>query len=529
MTQQNEQRVRVVIEAVDRASQTIKSISGRITAELTRLGRRMVFLGAIVSGFAGVAVRAAASQREAMLQLEFIVRATSQSWDAHRAHVEDVIAEWAKASKFSKKDLAEALAVAVQETGNLDFAMRALPAAAALASGAGMTVQQAMQLITKAIMGDDGSMKQLEKLGIHVSTKLPGQMAEGGGSVKLLTNPFDVLTEITLKYGEATEKANPPSAQLAKSLGEMFATIGDSLEPAIKPFVAAVGDIANLIEKWAKEHPKLTAAIAKGAATLMFVLPIVAALALTIAALSTVLAFLIPLVLALAGPFGAFAVAVILVIAVIIRHKDKLKMAWEDFKDFWKLLNEIMEGDFKAVWDRILANARDYVTRIRDAWAEKGPELVSFWKDVWDEIVRNTIEQVNQIINTINRIPLLPNIPTIPTPSVPQRGSSGGHPISAGEEAALSTIPASLAAQFRAVHMLQEGGIVRQPTMAVIGEHGPEAVIPLGRHGTMAGGLVVNINAQGAIIGMDEFKTMVIKAVRDAASGGGFNYVLRGR
>ena len=125
MTQQNEQRVRVVIEAVDRASQTIKSISGRITAELTRLGRRMVFLGAIVSGFAGVAVRAAASQREAMLQLEFIVRATSQSWDAHRAHVEDVIAEWAKASKFSKKDLAEALAVAVQETGNLDFAMRA--------------------------------------------------------------------------------------------------------------------------------------------------------------------------------------------------------------------------------------------------------------------------------------------------------------------------------------------------------------------------------------------------------------------
>jgi hypothetical protein len=48
------------------------------------------------------------------------------------------------------------------------------------------------------------------------------------------------------------------------------------------------------------------------------------------------------------------------------------------------------------------------------------------------------------------------------------------------------------------IPMLAAGGIVTGPTLAMIGEAGPEAVIPLDRMGQMGGGTTVNINVQGA-------------------------------
>jgi predicted ThiF/HesA family dinucleotide-utilizing enzyme len=45
--------------------------------------------------------------------------------------------------------------------------------------------------------------------------------------------------------------------------------------------------------------------------------------------------------------------------------------------------------------------------------------------------------------------------------------------------------------------MLAAGGIVTGPTLAMIGEAGPEAVIPLDRMGQMGGGTTVNINVNG--------------------------------
>ena len=48
------------------------------------------------------------------------------------------------------------------------------------------------------------------------------------------------------------------------------------------------------------------------------------------------------------------------------------------------------------------------------------------------------------------------------------------------------------------IPMLAEGGIVTSATLAMIGEKGPEAVIPLDRMGQMGGGTTVNINVTSA-------------------------------
>ena len=50
--------------------------------------------------------------------------------------------------------------------------------------------------------------------------------------------------------------------------------------------------------------------------------------------------------------------------------------------------------------------------------------------------------------------------------------------------------------------MLAEGGILTRPTLAMVAESGPEAVIPLNRLGGMGGmggtGNTITINVQGA-------------------------------
>jgi hypothetical protein len=45
---------------------------------------------------------------------------------------------------------------------------------------------------------------------------------------------------------------------------------------------------------------------------------------------------------------------------------------------------------------------------------------------------------------------------------------------------------------------LAEGGITTGPTIAMIGEKGPEAVIPLDRLGSMGGGMTLNVNVTSA-------------------------------
>ena len=72
---------------------------------------------------------------------------------------------------------------------------------------------------------------------------------------------------------------------------------------------------------------------------------------------------------------------------------------------------------------------------------------------------------------------------------------------------------------------LAQGGIVNRPTLAMLGESGPEAVIPLGR-GRGGAGMTVNLTINGDINGMDDFEQKVTSVIRDAVLGGGFSGVL---
>jgi hypothetical protein len=110
-------------------------------------------------------------------------------------------------------------------------------------------------------------------------------------------------------------------------------------------------------------------------------------------------------------------------------------------------------------------------------------------------MVNAAIGAVNAIISAYNSIPLLPDLPKAPTVPVPQLGKTSNTPAPGR-----MNIP-----------RLAEGGIVSSPTLALIGEAGPEAVVPLDRMATGGG---VTINVTGGLATSAEIGESVVNALR---------------
>ena len=67
---------------------------------------------------------------------------------------------------------------------------------------------------------------------------------------------------------------------------------------------------------------------------------------------------------------------------------------------------------------------------------------------------------------------------------------------------------------------MQEGGIVSRPTIALIGEAGPEAVIPLDRLEGGGGDVYVTVNVEGSVTAEDNLVEAVTRGVERAQRRG---------
>jgi len=109
-------------------------------------------------------------------------------------------------------------------------------------------------------------------------------------------------------------------------------------------------------------------------------------------------------------------------------------------------------------------------------------------------MVNAAIGAVNAIVSAYNSIPLLPDLPKVPNLPVPQIGGT----------------PTQVAGRLGLPRMA-EGGIVSSPTLALIGEAGPEAVVPLDR---MQSGGGITINVTGGLATSAEIGESVVNALR---------------
>lgn len=183
-----------------------------------------------------------------------------------------------------------------------------------------------------------------------------------------------------------------------------------------------------------------------------------------------------------ASPIGLVITAVAALVAgVIILYKrsetfravvktvvEKVKGYWNAFRDAFGVVKIRVVDAVRSIGDRF-SWIRDKAGDIVSGAKEKFNNLIDFFRDMpgrirskvsgmWDAIPAAFKGAINKVIGWWNNLSFYLNIPD-----------------------AIPGLPDSFTISTPNIPYLAQGGIITKPTLAVIGEAGPEAVVPLNR------------------------------------------------
>ena len=348
---------------------------------------------------------------------------------------EDWISTQGKLLGVTDDELRPAIAKLATQTGDLKKAQEGASLAMDIAAATGKPLSAVTDALAKAYGGNTKALAKLDP-------KLKGLIADGldaEGAMSVLADTFG---------GAASTKANTAAGQFQRlqvSLAETKESIGAALLPAVNAVLPYLTKFGN----WASDNTGLFLTIAGviggiAAAVLIVNGAIAAWTAITTAA--TVVQAAFNAVLAL-NPITLIVIGIIALVAALV-------IAYKKFEGF----RNIVDSVFKFIGNAVSGSIeliKSYFTGVLGFYKAMFNGIASLWN------------------NTFGKLSF--RIPSF----VPGIGGKGFD---------VPNIP-----------MLAEGGIISQATLAVVGESGPEAVIPLNRMGEfgMGGGGGVTINVQG--------------------------------
>lgn len=277
-----------------------------------------------------------------------------------------------------------------------------------------------------------------------------GDLEAMAGAAGAATEAFDQMENTTARK----------FAKIKAQFQDIAITIGTALLPMLTKLMEFITPIIEKVGKWIEEHPKLTLALLAGAAALgvlLIILPKLIAIfgvlkGITIVA--TAVQWLWNAALS-ANPIGLIILAIaglIVGIIALIKNFDKVKAAFQAVGSF-------IMGVFKGIanfFGRLVEGIKSVFWKVIDAVLT--PIRI---------VVNGIVEGINWIIRLINKLPGV-NLKEIGW-KFPEFATS-----------------------------MQHGGIVTEPTLALIGERGPEAVVPL--HDGGMGGPTVNVTVYGSVV-----------------------------
>ena len=417
-------------------------------------------------------------------------------------------------------------AVGVPMTKLADIVIKLSPQFQAM----GFSLDEATALIGNMEAAGIGSAKVMRGLNTAVKTLTDEGVTDIQGGLKAMiesiqnaetdaeatTIAMDLFGESGLRFKDAIDKgvfslddmlaAMENSEGKVADLGAVTLTTSDKfdvLKNRVKGALAPIGNFATALGPMVIMIPALTTGISAMAASQLVA---TAATWLQTAAM-TALNFAM-------GPIGLIILAIVAAVIaaiVIFKNWDKivlvLKKTWDTVWGAIKRTFDTVVGLIKGIFDSKLG------------WLLPGGVLIKgllFLKDNWDTIwngMKATVSlvvdgikgYVNLLISALNLMIRGANMISIKVPSwVPGIGGKG------------------FSLNIPEIPSLASGGIVTSPTLAMIGECGPEAVVPLGRGG--AGGITINI--LGPTYGFDDFEERVTEAIQDGVRRGGFGGIL---
>lgn len=364
-------------------------------------------------------------------------------------------------------------------------------------------------------------------------------LSKGADGIKKLTDESDKLgTTLTEKDAQAVKDATANKRKMGEAVKGLQISIGRELLPKIQLFVTflterVVPAISKVVE-WMQKHSGLVQLVAGvivglviGIGGFVKVMQVVAAVtkAWSVAQGLLNLSFL-------TSPIFWIVLAVIaLVVAIVIAYKKSetfrnivqgafhavlgaVRKVWDWVKGNWPLLLAIIAGPIGLAvrfivkhWDTIKDGAKTAVKWITDKFGG----LITFFKslpkklsdavkNLWSGLSDGFKNVLNFLIDGWNALDFGIHV------HLPSWLGGAGLDI----DDVIPDIP-----------RLAAGGIVSSPTLALIGEAGPEAVVPLGKSGGVGQVTHVTISPNVLPGTEDVMARAIVKALNDYQRRGG--------
>ena len=429
----------------------------------------------------GDAVKAFMEDDAAAQKLGVTLRNTTGATDAQVASVESFITKTSIAAAVADDELRPALDKLVRGTGDVTKAQDLLGLALDISAGTGKDLGAVSDALSKAFNGQLGPLKKLDPA--------LASLIENGATTDEV---FAALGE-TFK-GQASTSANTASGKMKSfsiQMGEFKESIGAAILPIVEKLLPAFQAMGTWISNNVPLVVTLGAVIGGIAAAVVLTNAAMAAWnALTIitAAVNAILATsfsalwvatgaviilgIIAALIALQMKFDIFGIAIDAIKIGFDKLWGAIKFVFDWVKNNWPLLLAVLTGPFG--W------ALAFVIKFKDdIWNFLGvmkTGIGTIMGGVADVIFGPFKTAFNAIAklwnNTVGKLSF-----TVP----------GWVPGIGGKGFDVPDIP-----------MLAQGGIVNSATLAMIGESGPEAVIPLSKLGSMGGGSNITVNVTSA-------------------------------
>lgn len=353
-----------------------------------------------------------------------------------------------KATVFDDEGIREAQA-ALLSFGAVsgDSFDRAIQGAADYAAATGTDVVAASKAFGKALADPVAGLGRLARAGITFTDAQKEQIAALQESGDKLGAQEIILSAIEERYKGTNEVLQSTDAGKAAQSFEDLADAGEALGSFFLPVLGNLATGLSTVARWFQDlDPAIQGFIVTVATIAAALGPVVFAIGKLVGAFKGVIVVFNLLKIALlTNPFTALAIAVAAIAALIILNWDKIF------------------AFLKGVWSAITKALGGVVDFFTDAWEG----LVKATTGAWDAVAGIIKGAVNGVIDVINGLFGFLNGIQIGIPEV----NVGPVHIGGGviDPFNIGLIP-----------HLASGGIVDRPTLALIGERGPEAVVPLG-------------------------------------------------
>ena len=551
-------RLQFIIDAQDKASEAFKSVQDKLdgvqskmkTAEdaSKKFALGLAGVGVAAGGFAMKAIKAASEAEQ--MQISF----TTMLGSAEKA--QNFIAqmkEFAAKTPFETTDISKAAQTFLSFGMDVESVMPSVQMIGDVAMGnkerfAALSLAFAQVQSTGRLMGQD--LLQMVNQGFNplqiISEKtgksmaeLKDEMAKGAISAEDVAEAFRIATSEGGRFYGGMEAQSKTLAGVWSTLSDTFKQllidIGTKMIPVAKQAVDAIN---VLIEKtkvvfgWLQQNQwvmYLIVGAIVGALIPALISFATTLITVTIPAIISAAAALAPFVIG-----GAIIGGVVAGIIWVVQNWEMISAkATEIFQRIANFLTGIWTSittEIQAVWNNIASFFVVIWDNISQKFSDAGSAIQTIWSNTWNtifNIVGSIWEKIKGAVGAgWSWITTKFTTATQPLANAwNTMWQAMGNVVTSAWEGVKNTIKNSLnwiidkinvvigsinkvmsagagllgfsAPQIGKIPLLAEGGIVKKPTMAIIGEAGPEAVIPLRQGGNGIVGPNITINITG--------------------------------